>query len=167
MTNQFDADLRRINVALWNGAVMCQGLYGYDNASRLASVSDGNGNSAAYGYLANSSLAGQIMFTNNGALRMTTSKQYDYLNRLSSIASTPSNSFIYEYNSVNQRTLNRLWDGSYWRYGYDALGQVTSGNKYWVDQTPAAGQQFDYTFDTIGNRTQTQAGGDQNGAKAV
>src|SRR5580658_8911338 len=26
------------------------------------------------------------------------------------------------------------------------------------------GQQFDYTFDTIGNRTQTQAGGDQNGA---
>ena len=26
------------------------------------------------------------------------------------------------------------------------------------------GQQFDYTFDTIGNRSQTQAGGDQNGA---
>jgi RHS repeat-associated protein len=26
------------------------------------------------------------------------------------------------------------------------------------------GQQFDYAFDTIGNRTQTQAGGDQNGA---
>ena len=26
------------------------------------------------------------------------------------------------------------------------------------------GQQFDYTFDTIGNRTQTEAGGDQNGA---
>src|SRR5271154_5762958 len=26
------------------------------------------------------------------------------------------------------------------------------------------GQQFDYTFDTIGNRTRTQAGGDQNGA---
>jgi RHS repeat-associated protein len=26
------------------------------------------------------------------------------------------------------------------------------------------GQQFDYTFDTIGNRTQTLAGGDQNGA---
>ncbi len=26
------------------------------------------------------------------------------------------------------------------------------------------GQQFDYAFDTIGNRTQTLAGGDQNGA---
>ena len=27
-----------------------------------------------------------------------------------------------------------------------------------------AGQQFEYAFDTIGNRTSTQAGGDQNGA---
>ena len=27
-----------------------------------------------------------------------------------------------------------------------------------------AGQQFDYAFDTIGNRTSTKAGGDQNGA---
>ena len=33
-----------------------------------------------------------------------------------------------------------------------------------LDQTPVAGQQFDYTFDTIGNRTQTQSGGDQSGA---
>jgi hypothetical protein len=49
-------------------------------------------------------------------------------------------------------------------YGYDPLGQVIFGSKFWVDQTPVAGQQFDYTFDTIGNRTQTEAGGDQNGA---
>ncbi len=95
---------------------------------------------------------------------MTTSKQYDYLNRLSSISSSPSSAFNYQYNAANQRTLDRLGDGSYWRYGYDALGQVTSGMKYWSDQTPVAGQQFGYAFDTIGNRTQTQAGGDQNGA---
>src|SRR5665213_735170 len=29
---------------------------------------------------------------------------------------------------------------------------------------PATGQQFDYSFDTIGNRLQTKAGGDQTGA---
>ena len=104
------------------------------------------------------------MFKSNSVTRMTTSKQYDYLNRLSSISSTPSNSFAYQYNAANQRTMNQLADGSYWRYGYDALGQVTLGNKYWVDETIVAGQQFDYTFDTIGNRTQIQAGGDQNGA---
>jgi len=49
------------------------------------------------------------------------------------------------------------------KYGYDSLGQVTNACKYWANGHPVAGQQFDYTFDTIGNRTQTQAGGDTNG----
>jgi hypothetical protein len=129
----------------------------------LVSVSDGT-NVATNTYLAYSPLVGQIMFKSNTVTRMTTTKQYDFLNRLNSISSTPSNSFVYQYNAANQRTMNQLWDGSYWRYNYDALGQVTQGNKYWVDQTIVAGQQFDYTFDTIGNRTQTEAGGDQNGA---
>jgi len=134
-----------------------------DAAPRVASVSDGT-NVATNTYLAYSPLVGQIMFKSNTVTRMTTSKQYDFLNRLNSISSTPSNSFVYQYNAANQRTMNQLWDGSYWRYGYDTLGQVIQGNKYWVDQTIVAGQQFDYTFDTIGNRTQTEAGGDQNGA---
>lgn len=55
-------------------------------------------------------------------------------------------------------------DNSYWVYQYDSLGQVTSGKKYWSDGTPVAGQQFTYTFDTIGNRTQTQTGGDSTGS---
>ena len=145
-----------------NSVPLCRAIYGYDAASRLASVSDGT-NSATYSYLANSPMVGQIVFASNGVTRMTTSRQYDYLNRLSAISSSPSNSFAYLYNAANQRTMDRLADGSYWRYGYDALGQVTAGNKFWVDETPVAGQQFDYAFDTIGNRTQTQAGGDQNG----
>jgi RHS repeat-associated protein len=106
---------------------------------------------------------GQIVFASNGVTRMTTSKQYDYLNRLASISSTPSNAFNCLYNAASQRVMDRLADGSYWHYGYDSLGQVTSGNKFWVDETSVAGQQFGYAFDTIGNRTQTEAGGDQNG----
>ena len=54
-------------------------------------------------------------------------------------------------------------DNSYWFYNYDSLGQVINGHKYFSDQAPVAGQQFDYAFDNIGNRTQTLAGGDQNG----
>jgi hypothetical protein len=104
----------------WQGATMAQ-----------------DANSAAYSYLANSSLVGQIVFTSNTVARMTTTKQYDYLNRLGSISSTPSNSFAYLYNEANQRTMAQLWDGSYWRYGYDALGQVISGSKYWPTETPA------------------------------
>lgn len=54
-------------------------------------------------------------------------------------------------------------DGAHWVYQYDNLGQVTSGKKYWADGTPVAGQQFEYAFDDIGNRTQTRSGGDAAG----
>ena len=31
-----------------------------------------------------------------------------------------------------------LRDNSHWQYGYDPLGQVILGDKYWADQTPVA-----------------------------
>ena len=94
-------------------------------------------------------------------------KYYDNLNRLRIISSAFTGngvSYSYQYNNANQRTQVNLADGSYWVYQYDSLGQVTSGKKYCSDGTPVAGQQFDYTFDNIGNRNQTLSGGDQNGA---
>jgi len=63
--------------------------------------------------------------------------------------------FDYQYNAANQRTRVNREDGAYWVYQYDDLGQVISGRKYWGDGTEVAGQQFDYAFDTIGNRTET------------
>ena len=54
-------------------------------------------------------------------------------------------------------------DNSFWVYQYDSLGQVTSGKKYWGDGTPVAGQQSEYAFDDIGNRTLAGEGGDQYG----
>jgi hypothetical protein len=99
---------------------------------------------------------------------MTTTKSYDYLNRLlvisSSSSASASSSFSYQYNDANQRTVARLADGSYWVYSYDSLGQVISGKKYFPDGTPVPGQQFEYGFDDIGNRTSTKAEGDQGGA---
>lgn len=98
---------------------------------------------------------------------MVTTKAYDLLNRLTNIASSASafsSSFSYQYNSANQRTKRTDVDGSYWIYTYDSLGQVTSGKRYWSDGTPVAGQQFEYAFDDIGNRTSTGQGGDQNGS---
>ena len=98
---------------------------------------------------------------------MTTTKQYDFLNRLTSVASLPAGanavSFAYDYNPANQRVRRREGDGSYWRYEYDALGQVRSGRKYWAEGTPVAGQQFEYAFDDIGNRVGTGAGGNEGG----
>jgi RHS repeat-associated protein len=169
VTNVYDQYLRRTNLTAWASGVLTRAIYGYDTASRLASVSDGT-NNAAYTYLANSPLVSQIVLKQNSTTRMTTTKSYDFLNRLTQISSAPSASytspltFNYNYNPANQRTKDTLADGSYWVYGYDSLGQVTNACKYFSDGTPVAGQQFDYTFDTIGNRTQTLAGGDQTGS---
>jgi YD repeat-containing protein len=87
---------------------------------------------------------------------------------LTSIVSAPSAdsalNFVYHYNDANQRTRVTLADGSYWIYQYDKLGQVTAGKKYWSDGTVVAGQQFGYGYDDIGNRTTTEAGGNEWGA---
>lgn len=171
VANGYDALLRRTNVSLLDSSasVLTATAYGYDADSRLATVSDGT-NTAAYSYVANSPLVGQIVFTNNGTLRMTTTKQYDYLNRLTQISSTPNGSgatpvsFNYNYNTANQRTAATNTDNCYWVYQYDSLGQVVSGKKYWADGTPVAGQQFTYNFDDIGNRTCTASGGDATGS---
>ncbi len=157
------------NVAVLNApsTVLASTSYGYDDASRLKTVADGN-NTAAYGYLANSPLVSNVWFTNSTTLRMTTTKNYDLLNRLTGISSAAGGSnvavFNYAYNAANQRTTITNVDSSRWVYQYDALGQVVSGKKYWSDGTPVAGQQFEYGFDDIGNRQSTASGGDANGA---
>ena len=96
----------------------------------------------------------QLAVKHNTALRMTTTKSYDKLNRLTHIGSAPSVGsaidFNYTYNDANQRTRVNLANGSYWIYVYDPFGQVISGRKYWSDGTPVAGQQFEYAFDDIG-----------------
>ena len=167
VSNVYDALLRRTTNGLWKGSLcLTQTRYTYDAASRLRSLSDG-ASSATYSYLANSPLVGQIGLTNDGALRMTTTKSYDMLNRLTNIVSAPTASpavsFKYGYNSANQRTGVTNADNSRWIYTYDALGQVSSGKRYWSDGTPVAGQQFEYAFDDSGNRTSTKMGGDQYG----
>jgi YD repeat-containing protein len=144
-------------------ATLSRASYGYDAASRLSTVTDANNNSATYSYLANSPLVDHITFQQNGVTRMTTANEYDALNRLVSKRSGNGLNYAYQYNTANQRTEAVLGDGSHWDYQYDALGQVTSGKKYWSDWTPVAGDQFEYAFDNIGNRTSTKAGGESAG----
>ncbi|MCW5551781.1 MAG: RHS repeat-associated core domain-containing protein [Verrucomicrobiae bacterium] len=168
VTNRYDALLRRATNGLWNGSTwLAQTRYGYDDASRLRTVAGGT-NTVAYSYLADSALVGEIGFTNGSTRRMTTSKSYDFLNRLTNIVSSGTGfqpvSYAYQYNSANQRTSVTNADNSRWVYQYDALGQVISGKKYWSDGTPVAGQHFEYAFDDIGNRQGTMAGGDNSGA---
>ncbi len=167
ITNTYDASLRRSSLTLQ--PLNSSTIYSYDSASRLSTVSDGT-NSATYAYLANSPLVDTIVFQQNATTRMTRTNRYDYLNRRTATASGAPNSssalssFAYAYNDANQRVAVTNVDSTRWSWGYDALGQVTNGKKYWSDNTFVAGQQFEYAFDDIGNRKQTAAGGNQSGA---
>jgi len=71
--------------------------------------------------------------------------------------------FRYGYNAANQRTAVTNVDDSRWAFGYDGLGQLISGKKYSSNGTAVAGQHFEYSFDTIGNRLLAKAGGDTQG----
>ncbi len=154
-------------LTLLNGASLGGVSFTYATASRLDTVSDGT-NAATYAYLANSPLVSSVTFKQSGTTRLTTTKSYDNLNRLTQISSVPSAdstvSFNYAYNSANQRTSVTNADSSRWLYQYDTLGQVTLGKRYWSDGTIVAGQQFEYGFDDIGNRKSAASGGDQWGA---
>ncbi len=128
--------------------------YGYDDASRLLTVTAG-ANSATYGYATNANLIETVTLKNGATTRLTSTRGYDHLNRLASIANNLTAATVsraYDYNSANQRMKATLADGSYWSYGYDNLGQVTASTKYQAGGTAVLGHAFGWTFDDIGNR---------------
>ena len=73
---------------------------------------------------------------------MTTTKQWVFLNILTSLPSSRSSSsssslsFMYAYDTANQGICTALVDGSDWFYDYNALGQARSGHKYWRNGGP-------------------------------
>jgi len=143
---EYDSIGRRTNTLFFtnNAAAVLAHGYTYDAASRLRAVSDGT-YSAAYSYLANSSLIDSISYDDGPNTRMTAPRTYDHLGRLQRIAATPTSGlrwdFDYTYNQANQRVRTAHRDGSAWQYDYDGLGQLTSGRKHWADGL------WDYTWD--------------------
>ncbi|MEI7733195.1 MAG: RHS repeat-associated core domain-containing protein [Verrucomicrobiota bacterium] len=171
VSNTFSSAQRReaLGVAVGGGSVYAVN-YGYDSALRLAGVTNGN-LTAAYSYWPNSSLVSNLVFKSNDQVRLTTTKTFDALNRLTEISSVSSVSsvvkFNYTYNAANQRTRIDLAgssysDPTYWQINYDALGQVISGARKWSNAVAVAGQQFEYGFDTIGNRLTSKRNGRQS-----
>ena len=163
VNNHYDSLLRRDRLT----TVGIDTTYGYDAASRFSTIGAGDA-TATYAYYADSSLVNTVTMGIAGTTKLVTTKTYDNLNRLANISSTkPGNvtvaSFNYEFNQANKRTRTTLADSSYWLYQYDNLGQVTSAKKYWADGSPVPGEQLEYAFDNIGNRSTTKAGGDQAG----
>ena len=172
ISNHFNAAHGRDAVSVLNegNPLLHQDFY-YETASgRLSSVGSGSC-LAIYGYLPNSDLLQTTTFKNENEIILTTTRTWDYGMRLRSIAnvvgSTTVTSHAYQYDALNRRTQATLEDGSFWQYGYNDRNELTSANRKWSyfsTTTPAAGQQFGYAYDNIGNRTTAQFGGDPNGA---
>ena len=138
LSNRYDLSGRRLNVALRNSddTVLYSLDQTYASASRLGTVSDAT-NSAAYEYLAYSPLVGQITFARNGQTVMTTSNQYDLLNRLTRTESRAPqaaalSAYAYEYNPValDLTTLAVL------RQGTNGDLAVTNSGRLLVPRTP-------------------------------
>ena len=133
---------------------------GYDNASRLQTVTQGTLN-ATYTRSPMREVIGQIAFSGGAAL--TNTQGYDGLGRFTSgslaAGATTLSGTTYGFNPANQRTRADREDGTHWTYGYDDLGQVTSGVQQLATNETILGREFAYQFDRIGNRTQTTVNG--------
>jgi RHS repeat-associated protein len=159
----YDSFLRRNSLQTTKSATtLMSQSYGYDTSSRLSTVTSGS-TTATYGYNYTTGLFETTTYTGG----TTVSRSYDSYGRLQSITNTPSGggatSYTYTYNNLNQRTRVTREDNSYWSYGYNDRGELTSGKKYFSDNTVVAGQQNEYEFDNLGNRTSSKAGGDSAG----
>jgi RHS repeat-associated protein len=90
-----------------------------------------------------------------------TTRTPDAENRLATIGtshnSVDKTRYTYHYDAGGQRDRATLLDGSYWSYGYNARGEVTSGNHHLGDSRLLPGRHHNYTFDAIGNRTEATA----------
>ncbi len=164
VTVGYDSFLRRQSFqATRNAVTLASQTYGYDASSRLETVT-GGGQTATSAYYPTTGQLNTTTFTGGAQI----SRSYDSLGRLQTIATaTPTQgtvaSYVYTYNDLDQRTRVTREDNSYWSYVYNDRGELTSGKKYWSDNSPVAGQQMEYSFDSIGNRTATKAGGDSQG----
>ncbi len=128
--------------------------YDYDDAGRLATVSDGD-TDFTYSYGADGGSLTRLTAVSSGANVLTSRREFDGLGRLiwtGAEVAAVATSHAYTYNAAGQRTKQALTDGSYWEYAYDDLGQLASGKKHFSDGIPVYGAQYEYEYDSIGNR---------------
>ena len=162
--------LRQSFTASLGGTTLSQMSYGYNNQSKLQTVSEPNiGVTATYGYTPNSDLINTITTADgNGATVLTGTRTYDNANRLDTIGySKPGGAVVtshdYTVDNAHRRTRVDRENGEYWGYGYNDRGEVTSAKKHLQGGSSIAGWQQEYKFDNIGNRLWQKEGGDANG----
>ena len=133
VANRYDAYLRRATNGVTSaGSYLTWSVNTYDAASRLLAVGDG-AVSANYSYLANSPLAEQLTFKQSATTRMTTTRQYDSLNRLTNQTSAPtgtdSGSYDQHGNLLSDGRWTNRWDAENRLISMESLGSAPAGSK--------------------------------------
>lgn len=123
-----------------------------------------------YSYEVNSDRISQVQSKDGTVVKVTQKRGYDILGQLEQIEEQFLNGTVverqvagYSYDAMHRRRQKVLEDGSVWSYRYNERGEVVSGKRSWLGQTLVAGQQFEYEYDSIGNRTRALKGGDASG----
>src|SRR5262249_7492798 len=132
--------------------------YAYDSVSRLAELTDSNGNLVVrYAYDAAGNLVREDK--ENGTY---TTYDYDKGGELLSLinhapAGSINSSFVYTYNDLGLRTSETTIDGT-WTFTYDAIGELTRA--VFASTNPDMPNDDEaYNYDAVGNRTSTVING--------
>ena len=120
-------------------------------------------------YATNHDAVASITFRNGTNTVLTTTKAYEFGSRLKTVTHSLAGGAgtvdgrDYLFDALQRRTRATEADGAYWTYNYDDRSQLTAAKHYWPDNSPMPGQQFEFAYDPIGNRTVTATGGNQSG----
>ena len=140
--------------------------FSYDDASRLATVSDGS-HSARYHYHPDNGLVQTLSYNSGSDNVLSLNTSFDALKRITGktnqVGNNTISSYLYTYNDLNQRTQIDRDDGRFWEYDYNDHGEVIAGKHKVSVNEFVPGEQFEYEFDGIGNRQAVRQGGDAQG----
>ena len=139
----------------------------YDNAGRLDTVSS-FGATYTHGYMPGTGTLSSLTTTSGSSTILTRSLYHDRMQRLFGIVTanatgTHLSRHGYTLDAAGRRIHASRESGQGWDYGYDDVGQVTSGVKKFPDGSAIPGHSFAYQYDGIGNRTSATQGGTNTG----
>jgi RHS repeat-associated protein len=145
--------------------------YGYDDFNRMQTIGTG-AHTVTYGYYPGTGVLRESTHTvaGGGTPRIET-RSVDLAGRTTGVVTTVpigtgrriAASAGYMLNDRGLREKLTREDGTSWNFGYNDRSEVTSGVKKLVNGDLAAGLQFGYQFDGIGNREWAKSGGDPSG----
>jgi RHS repeat-associated protein len=176
LNRSYDSQFRLQRLELKrSGVTATRQRFAYDSISRLDYMVEETPDGTAvlrnfdYTFKPGTPFVESVAFSHGSNVVMTQTYDRDFLGRLAGAGATLTagatvNAVNYQFDSLNRRFEGNLGDGSIWNYAYNARSEVTAGKKRLPSNAFGGGQQFEYNYDDIGNRSVARFGGDSAGA---